>query len=998
MKLADLRIGTRLAIGLGLMVALTTGLTLIAWRGADALWRQTERLHDKPMAVQEAIADLQSDVTVTEVLAKDQLLSTSGTDSNETLARIEANQLRAQRSLAVLEERYLGPKEDVIRVQASVLAWFGSQREFMRLVRDGRRAEALALDQGRAGSSLALVSVLGGIDRMEGAARDRADRFFAEALAERMSLERRLLGVAGAIIFLSLLLSWGLTRNVRRSLSSLTDAADAFRQGNLDVRVPDTSASEVGRLGAAFNSMAADIQIDDEVRAEVAGLTAGMVRQAEPREFFRNLLQGLLVATGSQVAAVYLRSERGDEFQLFESIGLSAEARRSFSVEGLEGELGPVLATREMRRVRDLPAASRFAFAAVTGQIQPAEIVTLPVVVDGEVLAVVSLAAVRPYTEGPIRVLRDVSVNVAARLISVLADQKTRELARKLEEQNRELDVQGRELVAQADELTEQNVELEAQKRQLDEANRLKSVFLSNMSHELRTPLNSVIALSGVLERRIGSSIGADERSYLEVIQRNGRHLLALINDILDLSRIEAGKEELRVGPVRLRELASDVVGTLGVQAQEKGIALVNGVDGTLPAVASDSDKCRHILQNLVANAVKFTSHGKVEISAVVEGNRARMVVSDTGIGIPADKLEVVFEEFRQAEETTSRRFGGTGLGLSIARRYARLLGGDLTVESTLGEGSTFTLTLPLAIEAARAAPPLGAVVPFRRNGAVSRRPAPAGKGQRILVVEDSEPAIIQMTDVLQSAGYRVEAARDGKQALARIAEELPDAIILDLMMPEVDGMQVVGELRRSPRTRDLPIVILTAKHVTREELQVLDAAHVHQLIQKGDVDREELLAAVAGMVAPRSASPPPEVARREKPRKPERRPVSNPARPRVLVVEDNVDNMATARALLQDRYEIDEAQDGVEALAAARAFPPDLILMDIAMPVMDGIHALAELRKDHALRAIPVYALTASAMNGDRESILAHGFDGYVSKPIDHEVLLAAVGEALRP
>ncbi len=997
MRLADLRVGTRLALGLGLMVVLTAVLTLIAWRGAGALWRQTERLHEGPMLVQEAIADLQDDVAMTDLLTKDLLLSSSPTRTNDVLVTVESRQLRAQRSLALLADRYLGPGEDVVRVQGSIAAWFGIQREILHLVRDGHTAEALALDQRRDGTSLTLGAVTAGIDSIEAAARERADRFFGEARAERIAVERGLLGVAAAILTLSVVLAWALTSNVRRSLGTLTGAAEAFRHGNLDVRVPDTSASEVGQLGAAFNDMAAEIQIDDRVRAEVADLTAGMVRHAEPREFFRNLLQGLLLATGSQVGAVYLRNEGGDEFQLLESIGLSPAVRRSFSVEALEGELGPVLATRQMQRVRDLPAASRFAFRAVTGDIQPAEIVTLPVVAEEQVLAVVSLAAVHPYADGSIRVLQAVAANVAARLTSVLADQKTRELARKLEEQNRELDAQGRELVAQANELTEQNAELEAQKRQLDEANRLKNVFLSNMSHELRTPLNSVIALSGVLERRLGGRIGVDEHGYLEVIQRNGRHLLALINDILDLSRIEAGKEDLRVGPVGLRDLAADVVGTLGVQAEEKGIALVNAVDGALPALASDPDKCRHILQNLVANAVKFTSRGRVDVSASVEGDRASVFVTDTGIGIPADKLEVIFEEFRQAEETTSRRFGGTGLGLSIARRYARLLGGDLTVRSTPGEGSTFTLTLPLAIDGAGAVPPTGGTGPVRRNGATARRPAPAGRGQYVLVVEDSEPAIVQMTDVLGAAGYRVEAARDGREALARIARELPDAVILDLMMPGMDGIEVVAELRRSPRTRNLPVVILTAKHVTKEDLRALVANDVHQLIQKGDVDREELLAAVAGMVAPRNGRPQ-EAANGKEVRVVGRRPVSNPARPRVLVVEDNPDNLRTARALLEDRYEIAEAQDGIEALEAARASPPDLILMDIAMPVMDGLNALAELRKDKALRSIPVFALTASAMTGDRESLLAQGFDGYVSKPIDHEVLLAAVGEALQP
>ena len=269
--------------------------------------------------------------------------------------------------------------------------------------------------------------------------------------------------------------------------------------------------------------------------------------------------------------------------------------------------------------------------------------------------------------------------------------------------------------------------------------------------------------------------------------------------------------------------------------------------------------------------------------------------------------------------------------------------------------------------------------------------PPPASHGQRILVVEDSEPAIIQLTDILTRQGYCLQVARNGKEALEKIHEATPDAMILDLMMPEVDGFQVLAAVRGEARTERLPVLILTAKHVTKEELSFLKGNHIHQLIQKGDINKEGLLSAVARMVAPDPA--PPSVVLM--PRKARRR--RSPSEEiTILVVEDNADSRRAACAILSDAHRVIEAADGQAGVEQARAHQPDIILMDIAMPVMDGIKALQAIRADEALRHIPVIAVTASAMRGDQETILAHGFDGYLSKPIDAALLKKLVFEAL--
>jgi signal transduction histidine kinase/DNA-binding response OmpR family regulator len=730
-----------------------------------------------------------------------------------------------------------------------------------------------------------------------------------------------------------------------------------------------------------LSKMAEVVQTEMQINENAAQLADSMLRAEEVHTFCRELLEALLKSTGSQIGAVYLLNPQKTAFEHFESIGLGAGGGAAFSASGLEGELGAALATRQIQRITDIPADTRFTFAAVSGEFRPREILTIPVLSDHEVTAVISLANLRAYDAPSIRLVNDIWNVLSARLIGVLAFRKIKDLAERLEHQNSELDAQKRELTVQADELTEQNTELELQKRQVDETNRLKSAFLANMSHELRTPLHSVIALSGVLSRRLARTLPAEEQGYLEIIERNGNNLLALINDILDLSRIEAGREEISVSRFSVRELAGEIVAMLEPQALEKKIALRNQVSGDLPPITSDLAKWRHILQNLVGNAVKFTEQGQVTITAESAPGAIRISVTDTGIGIAADEFPHIFDEFRQGDDSISRKYGGTGLGLAIAKKYALLLGGGITMESVPGKGSTFTLHLPLALEAEIA----------RASMERATGPAvfPSGQGQTILLIEDNEPAIIQLTDILQSEGYRLQVARSGKDALAQIEQKtLPEAVILDLMMPEVDGFQVLKAIRGAERTAHLPVLILTAKHVTNTELSFLKGNHIQQLIQKGDINRTGLLAAVAQMVAPRQEEPTPLPPLRRRP--------ARPGKPVVLVVEDNPDNLLTAKALLNDRFQVIEATDGQAGVEQARHHRPDLILMDIGLPVMDGVQALQEIRKDETLRHIPVIAVTATAMKGERETILAHGFDGYISKPIDAELLKKTLREAL--
>ena len=380
-----------------------------------------------------------------------------------------------------------------------------------------------------------------------------------------------------------------------------------------------------------------------------------------------------------------------------------------------------------------------------------------------------------------------------------------------------------------------------------------------------------------------------------------------------------------------------------------------------------------------------------MDISARQTDETICITVADTGIGISEDHLEHIFDEFRQADSSTSRRFGGTGLGLAIAKKYAILLGGEISVASSPGEGSEFTLILPSVYAGANGGshnlPTSIPGVTYPKAGTVAH----SNSGVKtILLVEDNEPAAIQMKDFLEESGYHLLLARNGSDALEIIASVIPDAMILDLMMPGMDGFEVLKTLREEERTAHIPVLILTAKHITREELSFLKRNNIHQLIQKGDVKRSELQAAVAAMVTHAAVEIPAAGNERIK------GPVPADGNVKVLVVEDNPDNMLTVKAVINGKYTVLEARDGKEGVEMARQYVPDFILMDIELPEMDGIQAFKAIRSDVRLQHIPVIALTASAMTSDRETILAYGLDAYIVKPIDAKQFFKTIDSVL--
>lgn len=950
-------------------------LGTVAYLQTDKIARQTEILYSHPLQVRRAVGMIKNDILTMRLGTRDLMLAGTEGEKQYAIQEIEFAAADIPRQFDILNQQYLGDKSDVEAAYEAFIKWkFNREINTDRILSgEIQKVKESVLPEGEIG--VLREEMLEKVRIIDEFSNEKADQLIVITNYLNKSLNQKLVFLVAAILILSFVVNFILLRNIRKPIDDLTLAANRFHDGDMTSRSLYQSENEFGVLSNSFNSMVESIQQNSELTKKSAGLAASLMLENDSRKFFQAMLHSLAKSTGSQMAAVYLLAEDKMYFDCLESIGLNSRAKESFRVKNPEGEFGAALLERKIVHLFNIPEDTRFSFPTASGEFMPREIITIPILLKDEVVAVISLASVHSYSDLSVKLLNENWIMLMARVNGVLSYIKIREYLAKLDEQNKELAQHAKEMAMQADELKEYNIELELQKKQLNESNQLKSAFLSNMSHELRTPLNSVIALSGVLNRKLKNQISEEEYKYLGIIEKNGKQLLSLINDILDLSRIEAGKEEINLSSFSLSGLIKNIQETLEPIANEKGIELVNHVDDNLPNLISDSTKCHHILQNIIGNAVKFSENGKVEVSAEFKDGKFNIGIKDSGIGISKDDLPYIFDEFRQADGKASRKFGGTGLGLAIAKKFALLIRGTIEVRSQLGAGTNFVIILPEKLDIHEEPEfSTGFTMPSKQVLAASLQ---SQKGKNLLLVEDSEPQIIQLTEIMQEEGYHIRIARNGKEAMEAIFAQIPDAMILDLMMPEVDGFEVLKEIREFEKGKKVPVLILSAKHVTKQELSFLKENHIYQLIQKGDVNRLELLAHIRTMLSLSGLNV-------IEPVKPMVVKKAGAGKFNILLIEDNLDNVTTVQALLGDNYELLNAMDGLSGLEMAKTQDPNLILLDISLPEMDGFTVFNEIRKQNHLDHIPIIALTARAMKGDREDLLDYGFNDYISKPID--------------
>jgi len=978
-----------------------------------------------------------------------------------------------------------------------------------------------------------------------------------------------------------------LAANLTTQVRAIADVATAVTKGDLTRSISVAAQGEVAALKDNINEMIRNLREttiknneQDWLKTNLAKFSRMLQGQKDMLTVGKLILGELAPVVSAQHAMIYVMDAPKDEsttaydphLRLLASYAISDLRRSEFKLG--ESLVGQCAIERKKILLANVPD-DYIRVSSGLGSSNPRNIMVLPVLFEGQVKAVMELASFERFSPTHEVFLDQLTESIGIVMNTIEANMRTEDLlkqsqslAKELQSQQEELQKTNQELQEKAKLLAEQNVEVERKNQEVEQArsaleekakqlaltSKYKSEFLANMSHELRTPLNSLLILSDQLSRNQDGNLTARQVEYAKTIHASGNDLLSLINDILDLSKIESGTVTVEAGDLPFNDLADYVQRTFRHVAESKGLDFSIRLDESLPkSVVTDSKRLQQVLKNLLSNSFKFTHEGKVEvkISTVTDGwsndhdglNRSKAVlafsVSDTGIGIPADKQQIIFEAFQQADGSTSRKYGGTGLGLAISREISRMLGGEIRLDSVPGVGSTFTLFLPRIYQPLKiqrrsapadhqaAAAVLAATVDFPTAAAeiepeleaeitaplseVNDDRAQVRPGDLSLLIVENDIAFARyVVDVARERGFKVLVTSRGNEALTLAREYQPTAIALDIKLSDIDGWRVLDHLKSDLVTRHIPVHVLTNdEHAERGyrqgaisvlpkpiSQQVLDELLVHVkafaarptrtllLVEDNEVHRDRVVELISGpdvtvlcagngteavamlegehvdcvvmdlglpdmdgvelieklhLVPAQRRLPIIVHTGRDLGRKDETRlrrvvrsivvkdfasperlldetaiclhrvqstlplakqmMLENLHKPevvlsgrRVLVVDDDIRNIFAMTSVLE-RYNmvVLSAENGRSAIEVIGKTPNiDCILMDIMMPEMDGYDTMRAIRQNQRFRSLPIIALTAKAMKGDREKCIEAGASDYIAKPVDTDKLLS--------
>ncbi len=857
-----------------------------------------------------------------------------------------------------------------------------------------------------------------------------------------------------------------LAGNLTRQVRAIAKVTSAVAEGDLTRSITVEASGEVAELKDNINAMVESLRETTRANQEQDWLKTNLARVSGLMQGHRELpvvaeliMDELVPLVSAQYGAFYLAEDGDDgpELRLVGSYGYPDDDARRTRIPFGRTLVGQAARSRRGITVDELPP-DYVTISSGLGQVVPSALVLLPIVVEGQVLGVMELASVTPFTQIHQDFLAQLMETIGVNVNTIVANARTDELLVESQRLTAELQERSAELQTQQEELQHSNAELgdkaallaaqnrdieaknlqieqarqelEARAQQLSLASKYKSEFLANMSHELRTPLNSLLILAQLLAQNPSRNLSPKQVEYAQIIHSAGSDLLQLINDILDLSKVEAGKMDVSPERVELRRLIEYVEATFRPMTTQKSLDFtVTTAPGAPADLLTDDSRLRQVLRNLLSNAVKFTERGGVELriepapddevpATVLRGGPVvAFRVRDTGVGIPEQHLEAIFGAFQQADGTTSRKYGGTGLGLSITREIAHLLGGAVAVDSVAGQGSTFTLFLPVARPDFEdllrpAAAPDGdrgealPEVPARRPQAIEPGPSSGRRPRRLLVVEERPRGLLTLVaesvvqDVTHGDGTSrpsvdILTAVGAQEAAGALAADPCHCVVLELGMAEEEVTRFLEALRGDSALASVPVLVHSghrADAAVEEHLRSRAAGTALEFLSSLDELRERIALHL-------SAEEPGDVlslVRPDEPQRPAPQTVVDGAFAgrTVLVVDDDARNLFALSGILElHGFRVLHAENGRKGIERLVNNPDvALVLMDVMMPELDGYAATAEIRAMERYAELPIIAVTAKAMPGDRDKSLASGASDYVTKPVDTQDLIACV------